>query len=236
MNILITGASNGIGYQVAKKFALDTSNTILATGRSEANLVKLKEECLKQHAKANVISLPCDLSIDSNISMLTSEINKHIAHLDLLICNAGALVNKPFEEISKEELLNMVEVNFMSPFKLAQKLLPLLLKSKKAQIITIGSMGGINGSVKFPGLSAYSATKGALSILTECLAEEFKEKNIRVNCLAIGSVNTAMLRKAFPTYRAAHEATEMADFIVNFANIGSQFFNGKTIPVSSTTP
>jgi NAD(P)-dependent dehydrogenase (short-subunit alcohol dehydrogenase family) len=97
-------------------------------------------------------------------------------------------------------------------------------------------MGGFQGAAKFPGLSAYSSSKAALAGLTECLAEELKSKNISVNCLAIGAVQTEMLAKAFPGYKAPLKPNQMAEFICNFALTGHTYFNGKIIPVASTTP
>ena len=139
-------------------------------------------------------------------------------------------------QITAEELRESYEVNVQAPFLLTQMLLPFLRKGNNPQIVNIGSMGGVNATAKFKGLSAYSSSKGALSILSECLAEELKEEGIRVNCLALGSVNTEMLKRAFPGYEANHEAADMAEFIVNFIEQTSSFFNGKTIQVSSTTP
>ena len=138
--------------------------------------------------------------------------------------------------MSRDELENIFNVNVFSPYQLTQALLPLLIKGKHPQILNIGSMGGINGTIKFAGLSAYSSSKGALSILSECLAEELKEYNIRVNCLALGAINTEMLKIAFPDFNALHQPTEIAGFIVDFATNHATFFNGKTIPVSSSTP
>lgn len=103
-------------------------------------------------------------------------------------------------------------------------------------IVNISSMGGFQGSVKFPGLSAYSASKGALAILTECLAEELKDKNIKVNCLALGSSQTEMFEAAFPGMQAGTLAFEMGRYVADFALNGSKYFNGKIIPVSNTTP
>jgi len=85
-------------------------------------------------------------------------------------------------------------------------------------------------------MSLYSASKGALAILTESLAEELKEQNIRVNALALGAVQTEMLEEAFPGYQAAVTAEEMADFITDFALKAHSYINGKIIPVSLSTP
>jgi len=105
-----------------------------------------------------------------------------------------------------------------------------------SHIVNISSMGGFQGSMKFPGLSAYSTSKGALAILTECLAEEFKERGIKVNCLALGSSQTEMFEAAFPGMEAGTLAFEMGRYIAEFAQNGHKYFNGKILPVANTTP
>jgi NAD(P)-dependent dehydrogenase (short-subunit alcohol dehydrogenase family) len=97
-------------------------------------------------------------------------------------------------------------------------------------------MGGVQGSLKFPGLSAYSSSKGAVITLMELLAEECKELGISFNTLALGAVQTEMLAEAFPDYKAPTTAFEMAEYIANFALTGNQFYNGKVLQVSSSTP
>lgn len=155
-------------------------------------------------------------------------------HLHAVINNAAVLHNKPFGTYTAEELENHFRVNVFAPFLLLQQLKPCLPGG--SHVVNIGSMGGYQGSVKFPGLSAYSASKGALAVFTECLAEEWKTQNIRVNCLALGSVNTEMLAEAFPGYTAPLNPDEMADFIARFTLEGHRFFNGKIVPVSVTVP
>jgi NAD(P)-dependent dehydrogenase (short-subunit alcohol dehydrogenase family) len=107
---------------------------------------------------------------------------------------------------------------------------------EKTHIVNISSIGGFQGSVKFPGLSAYSSSKAALVCLTECLAEEFKDKNIAFNCLALGAVQTDMLNEAFPGYKAPVSASSMASFVTDFVLKAHHFMNGKIIPVSLSTP
>ncbi len=97
-------------------------------------------------------------------------------------------------------------------------------------------MGGVQGSEKFQGLSLYSASKAALAVFTECLAEELKTHNVKANALALGAVQTEMLSHAFPTYKAPLQASEMADYIADFALNGHQYYNGKILPVSLSTP
>jgi NAD(P)-dependent dehydrogenase (short-subunit alcohol dehydrogenase family) len=97
-------------------------------------------------------------------------------------------------------------------------------------------MGGVQGTVKFPGLSAYSSSKAALAGLTECLAIEFQDKDIAVNCLALGAVQTEMLQEAFPGFKAPVSPDKMAEFIGNFVLTAHHFMNGKVLPISLSTP
>ena len=154
--------------------------------------------------------------------------------VDALINNAGAFLNKPFEKISKKEFEYIFQVNVFGLSSITRKVLPII--DSKGHIVNITSMGGINGAAKFDGLSAYSSSKGAVNILTELLAEEYKEKGPSFNALAFGAVQTEMLEEAFPGLKAPISAKEIADFILDFSLQGQKFFNGKIIPVSSTTP
>lgn len=228
--ILITGASSGVGYQTALQLAAK-GYTVIALARNAALLNQLTNA-----SNGKIISFPHDLS-QLNFESLVNFLNeKSIVKIDVLINNAGQLVNKPFENISKEDLQTAYNINVFAPYLLIQAVLPLLKNSNNPHVINISSVGGIQGSVKFAGLSAYSSSKGALSILTECLAEEFKETNIKVNCLALGAVNTEMLAQAFPGYNAPLSATEIGNYVTWFAENGHQYFNGKIIPVALSTP
>lgn len=231
MFIVVTGASKGIGLEIVKQLLADGENTVLAVSRSTKELTTL----YKNHPD-NLITVFGDLNKAPTQNRIFTILKNKKIHLDVLINNAGSIVNKPFEKISSKELETVYTSNIFVPFMLIQKLLPVLGKKHKSHIINIGSMGGVQGSSKFAGLSAYSSSKAALAGLTECLAEEFKEKNIFVNCLALGAVQTEMLNKAFPGYKAPLLPEEMANFIVDFALTGHKYFNGKIIPVSSTTP
>jgi len=230
MFVVVTGASKGIGLEIVKQLAADDDNTILAIARTTKALNELKKH------SSNVIVYGGDITSAPAQKNILTAVKKHSRHIDLLIHNAGAIVKKDFEKISAEELSNVYNVNVFAPFLLTQKLLPLMGRKTRTHIVNISSMGGIQGSSKFPGLSAYSSSKAAIAGLTECLAEELKTKNIACNCLALGAVQTEMLGKAFPGYKAPVSAKEMANFIIDFALTGHQYFNGKIIPVSSSTP
>lgn len=237
MNIVITGASKGIGFQLAKLFANDENNTVVAIARSENLLKELKNECIRQDLRSKLKSIVFDLENPENVKTnLKKEISKYVSSIDILINNAGFLVSKPFADMKIEEIQKMLNINLISHAVLIQDLIPMMKESKISHVVNISSMGGYQGSSKFPGLSIYSASKAALANLTECLAEEFKNENIRFNCLALGSVNTEMLKTAFPDYTAPVSAEEMANYIFDFAMNGYKYFNGKILPVSISTP
>lgn len=232
MLILITGASKGIGFELVNQFSKDPGNLILAVSRNTEAIEKL----IRTKNIHTVLPVKADITKAAQRKKIFQNIKSLKLELDVLVNNAGHIVNKPFEKITEKELQLVYATNVFAPFSLIQTLLPLMNKSRRSHIVNIGSMGGFQGSSKFPGLSAYSSSKTALSGLTECLAEEFKSKNIAVNCLALGAVQTEMLARAFPGYKAPLKAIQMAEFICHFAATGQNYFNGKIIPVSSTTP
>lgn len=220
MNIIITGASRGIGYETAK--LLSKEHKVIAISRS-ADKNKLP----------GVISIPFDFEKGNICDDLFPQIHKHFKTVDVLINNAAAFVKKPFEKITRKEFEKIFHVNFFTIAELTQAILPLM---KKGHVLNIASMGGIQGSVKFSGLSAYSSSKGALITLTECLAEEYKDKNISFNAIAFGSVQTEMLKEAFPNFKAPITAAQAAEFVSDFAINGQKYFNGKILQMALSTP
>ncbi|NVO09576.1 MAG: SDR family oxidoreductase [Bacteroidales bacterium] len=235
MNIIITGASRGIGYETAKRFAAIGDNNIIVIARNEPKLNELKNECTHENTKTQLFPIVFDLeNSNSYKDDLVVEIKKYISTIDIVINNAGLLINKPFDKLTDSDIDRMIQLNLTSPVKLIKSLFPLM--NRPAHIVNISSMGGFQGSQKFQGLAVYSAAKAGLASLTECLAEEYKNTGLVFNCLAIGSTDTEMLREAFPGYQATFKTAEMADFIVDFAINKSKFFNGKIIPVSISNP
>ena len=230
--ILITGTSQGIGFELLCQFLLDQNHEVIAIARKPLDQsISVFNQAVKEH-----LLFPFELDLVKDDFYPLSNTLNAMNGLDIVINNAGFLVNKPFVEQSEEDWQMQFDVNVFSPAKLIRFLYPWLLLSGNAHIVNITSMGGFQGSSKFPGLSAYSASKAALGTLTECLAVEFSGKGISVNALALGAVQTEMLSQAFPGYEAPINAHKMADFIANFALNGHQYFNGKQIPVAFTTP
>ena len=233
MRIIVTGASRGIGFELVKQYA-ELGHKVLAISRNASKLKQLKEECFHLNPNATVHTVVFDLTTDDFKTTLIPSICSHFDQVDILINNAGALVNKPFLEINQNDMERVYNVNVFSVFKIIQGLLPYL--SDEAHVLNISSVGGLQGSVKFSGLSAYSSSKAALIALTECLAEEFKETSMSFNCLALGAVQTEMLEEAFPGYEAPTSAKDMARYILDFSLTGPQFYNGKILTVSKSTP
>ena len=223
-NIIITGTSRGIGLEMAQLFA-NAGHNVLAISRKKA---------AKLSAIDNITCLEIDLANESDILKIVEFLSKNWQNVDAIIHNAGSLVLKPFAETTNQDFENVYKVNVFAVANLTRLCLPFLKKG--SHVVTISSMGGVQGSAKFAGLSAYSSSKGAVITLSELLAEEFKEQGIAFNVLALGSVNTEMLQEAFPGYEAPLSANEMANYIYEFTLTGNKFYNGKVLSVASSTP
>ncbi len=229
MNLIITGAGRGIGYACTQK-ALQAGHTVLAISRNTKQL-----ESLQTLYPETLTIASTDLAKASDINALASQI-KTIGNIDALIHNAGVLINKPFLELTDEDWTQSWEVNLMATVRLTRLCLPYMGQASKGHILHIGSMGGFQGSSKFAGLASYSTTKGALVTLTECLAAELQARNIHVNCLCLGAVDTEMLQQAFPSYKADITPEAMGAYIIDFATQQTHLYNGKVLPVAVSIP
>ncbi|MEL0652833.1 SDR family oxidoreductase [Algibacter sp. TI.3.09] len=224
-NIIITGTSRGIGFELVQLFANEGHN-VLALSRNEKPISNLNLE--------NVTCFSFDLNDGKAYEKVETFISENWKQVDVLINNAGALLNKPFAEITMEDFEAVYKTNVFGVAEITRKVLPFMQAS--SHVVTISSMGGVQGSMKFPGLSAYSSSKAAVITLTELLAEEYKESGIAFNVLALGAVQTEMLEEAFPGYQAPTTALEMAQYIFGFSLNGNKYYNGKMLQVSNSTP
>lgn len=232
MIVVITGASKGIGYELVKSF-LNSQYLVIAASRNTKSL----EQLVKKENATNILAIKTDITKEKDRKRLFDICKRLNKPVIALINNAGFLTKKPFAKTTEKDLIQAYSVNAFAPYLLTQKLIPLLSKGKeRSHVVNISSMGGVQGSVKFPELSAYASSKSALCGMTECLAVELSEKNISINALAIGAVNTEMLKQAFPGYKALVNPNKMAAFIHNFALNSGKMMNGKIIQVSLSTP
>ncbi len=224
-NIIVTGSSRGIGFELVKLFA-DQGHQVLALSRNDVPIKTLQHQ--------NITCFSFDITESSDLDKLENFIENNWKTVDILINNAGKLLNKPFLETSDEEFEEVYKVNVFGVTNVTARVIPKMIKT--GHVVTISSMGGVQGSLKFPGLSAYSSSKGAVITLTELWAEEFKETGPSFNVLALGAVQTEMLEEAFPGYKAPITPLEMASYIKDFALTGQKMYNGKLLQVSSSTP
>ena len=223
-NVIITGTSSGIGFELVKLFS-EKNHNVLAISRNNNALRTLN--------LAGVMPIDLDLTESEDYNSLDKYLSS-FKNIDILINNAGYLINKPFEETTLKDFQDVYSTNVFSVAMLTKKIIGFM--SESSNVVNISSIGGVQGSMKFAGLSAYSSSKAALNILTEMLAEEYKDRKIHFNSLALGSVETKMLKKAFPDFKASTSAIEMANYIYQFSVDGYMFLNGKIVSVSSTTP
>lgn len=224
-NIIITGTSRGIGFELVKLFASEGHN-VLALSRNTKPVANLHFDTIS--------SFEFDLCNQDDYKKVEVFITDKWKHVDILINNAGALLNKPFSDTSWKDFEDIYKTNVFGVSEMTRIVIPYMVQN--GHVITISSMGGIQGSMKFPGLAAYSSSKGAVITLSELLAEEYKETGPKFNVLALGAVQTEMLEEAFPGYQAPTTAVEMARYIKDFALTGNTYYNGKVLQVSNSTP
>ena len=225
--IVVVGASRGIGKAIVERFASNPDNTVYALSRNTKGM----ESFLSLQ---NVHSFAFDLDTPT-VREQAEKIIASVSTIDILINNAGKLVNKPFLELTQAEIASCYQVNVIGVMQTVQALLP-KMEENGGHIVNISSMGGFQGTVKFAGLAAYSTSKAAVCSFTELFYEEHKDSKVKMNCLCLGAAQTEMLEEAFPGYIAPVSAEKMAEFITDFALNSHQWINGKIIPVSLSTP
>jgi 3-oxoacyl-[acyl-carrier protein] reductase len=225
--IVVIGSSRGIGRELVSLLSKDSQNAIYALSRDVGTSEKHFSGLTNVHCFA--------FDLEQNVTNQLQKIIEKIERIDVLINNAGLLINKPFPELSEMDFQRSFQVNTIGVMQTVQAVLPKMLASG-AHIVNISSMGGFQGTMKFPGLTAYSSSKAALINFTELFAEEYKDTSVKMNCLALGAAQTEMLDEAFPGYKAPVSAAQMAEFIADFSLNGAKWFNGKIIPVALTTP
>ena len=223
--VIITGTSRGIGFELVHLFS-KAGYAVLALSRNAKPVINLNYE--------NITALSFDLNNVEDYNRVETFVQNEWTHVDILINNAGAIINKPFAETTFDDFKQIYGTNVFGVAELTRRVLPFIPKT--GHVVTISSMGGVQGSMKFAGLSAYSSSKGAVITLTELLAEEYKEAGPSFNVLALGAVQTDLLVEAFPGYKATTSPIEMAAYIFEFAKTGQQFYNGKLLQFSSSTP
>jgi len=222
--VCITGASRGIGLSMVERY-LSAGRRVLAISRSDVQISADLDG-------GRLISVAADIGTAEGRAKV-ARVSKEEGKIGTLIHNAGKLLYKPFKEVGEEELRSVYEVNVFAPYLFTSELLE---QMEACHVINISSIGGVEDSLKFAGLSAYSSSKAALNCLTQMWAEEFKDTEHQFNCLALGSVRTEMFEAAFPGVEASCGPAEMADFVFTFDESARGMINGKIISVSRSNP
>lgn len=226
--VLVTGAGRGVGAATVKALLAMEDVRVIAVSRA----LEALEQVVGSNARLE--SCPVDLLSPDGAQRIAAFVGQRRLHA--LVHNAGLLHKAEMGQHRRADLERLFLTNTIAPLELSQALAPRLRGEPPGHIVHIGSMGGFQDAAKFPGLVAYSASKAALACIAQCMAEEFKDQAIRSNCLALGSVDTEMLRAAFPGHHASTTAEAMGSFIAEFSLNGHNLFNGKVLPVATTTP
>ena len=225
--IIIIGGSTGIGKALVEEAAKEPSNKVFAFARKD----KLMKDNFYKLSNVSTHHLDLEFFDEKKISDVIAKIGP----IDILINNAGYLVKNSFDKLSHQDFLKSYQINVIGIMQFVQAVITKMNVSG-SHIVNISSMGGFQGSAKFPGLTAYSTSEAALCSFTELFAEEYKDSGIKMNCLCLGAVQTEMLEEAFPGFKAPHSPVEIASYIYTFAMTQGDFMNGKIIPVSQSTP
>ena len=220
--IVVTGTSSGIGHQICIQAAKMNFHVISVS----RNIEPLKDI-------GGIESFSIDITNKDSIDEFITNLKSRKIKIDILINNAGYLVSELFGDTTYDSFKKTFDVNVFGLAEITRSLIPII--NSDGHVINISSIGGVNGSKKFPGLSAYSSSKAAVIALTEVLAEEY-QNGPSFNVLALGAVQTKMLKEAFPDYNADTKPEEMAKYILDFAINGNKLFNGKLISVSNSNP
>ncbi len=220
--IVVTGTSSGIGHQICIQAAKMNFHVISVS----RNIEPLKDI-------GGIESFSIDITNKNSIDEFITNLKSRKIKIDILINNAGYLVSELFGDTTYDSFKKTFDVNVFGLAEITRSLIPII--NLDGHVINISSIGGVNGSKKFPGLSAYSSSKAAVIALTEVLAEEH-QNGPSFNVLALGAVQTKMLKEAFPDYNVDTKPEEMAKYILDFAINGNKLFNGKLISVSNSNP
>ena len=220
--IVVTGTSSGIGHQICIQAAKMNFHVISVP----RNIEPLKDI-------GGIESFAIDITNKDSVDEFIANLKSKKIKIDILINNAGYLVSELFGDTTYDSFKKTFDVNVFGLAEITRSLIPII--NSDGHVINISSIGGVNGSKKFPGLSAYSSSKAAVIALTEVLAEEY-QNGPSFNVLALGAVQTKMLKEAFPDYNAETKPEEMAKYILDFAINGNKLFNGKLISVSNSNP
>jgi 3-oxoacyl-[acyl-carrier protein] reductase len=232
-NIIVTGASGGIGNSIVEKLSKNGAN-ILATGTKKEKLDELKSKF------KNLKVLKFDISQNDKIEeFIENATNELGGNLDCIVNNAGITQDNLAIRMNFEEWKKVIDINLSSTFLLSKYSIKKMLKNKKGKVINITSVVGHTGNL---GQSNYTAAKAGIIAMSKTLAIEYARKNININCISPGFIKTAMTDKIdtkfkemiiskIPSGRLG-EPEDVANAVLFLASDLSNYINGETLHVN----
>ena len=232
-NIIVTGATGGIGISIIKKL-YDAGANILATGTKNEKLEQLKKNF------ENIKILKFDISQTNNLENFIEDATEQLeGKLDCLVNNAGITQDNLAIRMSLEEWKKVIDINLTSTFLISKFAIKKMLKNKKGKIINITSIVGHTGNL---GQANYTASKAGIVAMSKSLAIEYAKKNININCISPGFIKTAMTDKIdekfkeviiskIPSARLG-EPEDVANAVIFLASSHSDYINGETLHVN----
>ena len=224
---IVTGASSGIGRATAEML-VERGASVAIFARSAGKLKSLA----RKH-EGRMLAVPGDVSDAASIERLFAQTESRFGPCDILINDAGTYVNKRIEKMTERDWDRVFAVNVKGAFLATHRAVKSMISRRSGTIVNVSSISGVIGPEKFPGYSAYCASKAALIEFTEVAAVELKEHGIRVNCVSPGSVDTPMWAAVSGGARADMTPAEVAEVILFLASDRSRPINGQNIDVYS---
>ena len=232
-NIIVTGASGGIGNAIVEKL-YEQGGNVLATGTREEKLQELKDKF------KNIKTLKFDISNHDKIEEFINNATDELAgNLDCIVNNAGITKDNLTIRMSMDEWSKVIDINLTSTFLMSKFAIKKMLKNKAGKIINITSVVGHTGNV---GQANYTASKAGIVAMSKSLAIEYAKKNINVNCISPGFISTAMtdaidekfkesIISKIPANRLG-KPEDIANAVLFLASSGSDYINGETLHVN----
>lgn len=232
-NVLVTGASRGIGKSIALKFAKEGYNLIITCHNKKEELLKTKKEIENFHV--NCFSFVGDLGDYSVVENLFNRVGQEVGTVDILINNAGISHIGLFTDMKVEDWNQVIQTNLSSVFHCCKFVVPHMIHKKEGRIINLSSLWGVCGASCEV---AYSTSKGGINAFTKSLAKELAPSNIQVNAIACGAIDTDMnmsldkeekkaIINEIPANRFG-QPWEVADFVYTIAT-GHEYLTGQVI-------
>ena len=240
-NAVITGSTQGLGYEVAK-LLLEQQCSVVINSRNSNQCELVKEKLRKKSSEVKIIPIAADISEETGCEFLYKEAINKLLNIDILILNAA--YDPPhfgsIESIPRNQINKAIAMNIQSQIKLCQLFLPEMVKNKNGVVILIGSAASQRGSNKY---AIYAMTKAALSNFTMSLAAEYGPYNIRVNCIAPSIIKTTLskdiwsdplkqkkLINSYPLRRIG-EAEEIAAMVLALCGKAGKWMTGQTLVI-----